>query len=137
MKKYYYILEIDETIDKKTIKRAYAKMVKKYRPEHEPVKFQEVRDAYDAIIDYLDRNTEENENKFNSAVDNSLENTYNSNFNLTVGVNDYIEKAKKYADEKLYDKAIDMYKRASLQVKENTKIINELGVLYYYMHKRT
>lgn len=75
MKKYYYILEIDETIDKKTIKRAYAKMVKKYRPEHEPVKFQEVRDAYDAIIDYLDRNTEENENKFNSAVDNSLENT--------------------------------------------------------------
>lgn len=133
MKKYYYILEIDETIDKKTIKRAYAKMVKKYRPEHEPVKFQEVRDAYDAIIDYLDRNTEENENKFNSAVDNSLENTYNSNFNLTVGVNDYIEKAKKYADEKLYDKAIDMYKRASLQVKENTKIINEIGVLYYYM----
>ena len=34
-----------------------------------------------------------------------------------------ISEAKKYADEKLYDKAIDMYKRASLQVKENTKII--------------
>ncbi|MCX7552851.1 J domain-containing protein [Marinicella sp. S1101] len=40
------VLGIDETGDKKTIKKAYAKLLRKYRPDEHPDKFQEINQAY-------------------------------------------------------------------------------------------
>lgn len=134
MKRYYDILGLDETKDKKAIKKAYAKMVKQYRPEKEPVKFQEVRDAYDNILDYLSKEIEDKDNEFNSGVEEK------SNIKKTKAINtvstafeeeNYIEKAKQYANEKKYEKAIDMYEKALEELQNNTNIINEIGVLYY------
>ncbi len=43
---------IEPTADKRTIKRAYAKLIKTIDPAIEPKKFQEVREAYDYLINY-------------------------------------------------------------------------------------
>lgn len=40
------ILGIEPTSDKKTIKRAYAKLLKQYHPEENPEKFQQIQAAY-------------------------------------------------------------------------------------------
>ncbi len=40
------ILCIDEVGDKKVIKKAYAKLIRKYRPDEAPEKFQEINQAY-------------------------------------------------------------------------------------------
>ena len=40
------VLEIEQTDDKKVIKKAYAKLIRKYRPDEKPDKFQEINQAY-------------------------------------------------------------------------------------------
>ncbi len=47
------VLCIDETDDKKTIKKAYAQLIKKYRPDEDPEKFQEIHQAYQYALDLL------------------------------------------------------------------------------------
>jgi len=47
-------LEMEETRDKRAIKRAYGKMVAKFHPEEHPEMFQKVRDAYEAALSYAD-----------------------------------------------------------------------------------
>ena len=46
----FAILEIEPTDDKQAIKKAYAKLVKKYHPEEYPEKWKEIHDAYEAAI---------------------------------------------------------------------------------------
>ena len=46
----FQILEIEPTEDKKAIKKAYARMVKKYHPEEQPEKWKEIHDAYEAAL---------------------------------------------------------------------------------------
>lgn len=46
----FKILEIEPTSDKKVIKKAYAKLVKKYHPEEQPEKWKEIHAAYEAAI---------------------------------------------------------------------------------------
>lgn len=45
----FEILELSETASDAEIKKAYLKKVRQYPPEHAPEKFQQVRDAYEAI----------------------------------------------------------------------------------------
>lgn len=45
-------LGIEPTTDKRTIKRAYAKLAAKYHPEEQPEKFQAVYDAYEQALAY-------------------------------------------------------------------------------------
>lgn len=47
----YEILGIDENADEKTIKKAYFKLIKKYSPEKDPERFQEIRAAYERLIE--------------------------------------------------------------------------------------
>lgn len=50
------ILGIDETTDKREIRRAYAKLIKQNNPEDRPTEFQAIREAYDralSVADYL------------------------------------------------------------------------------------
>ena len=46
------ILEIEVTSDITTIKRAYAKQLRRYHPEDDPEGFQRVREAYERAINY-------------------------------------------------------------------------------------
>lgn len=51
----FAILEIEPTDDKQTIKKAYAKLVKKYHPEEYPEKWKEIHDAYETAIALAER----------------------------------------------------------------------------------
>lgn len=57
--KAFKILEIEPTDDKKKIKIAYSKMLKKYHPEDFPEMFMRINEAYEIALEYL----EEEENK--------------------------------------------------------------------------
>ncbi len=52
------VLEIEETTDKKAIRRAYSELVKVYHPEREPEKFQKIYQAYQAALRYAEENHE-------------------------------------------------------------------------------
>ncbi len=47
------ILAIDETDDKKVIKKAYAALIKQYKPDEHPEKFQEIQTAYKFLLKQL------------------------------------------------------------------------------------
>ena len=46
------ILGISSNSDKKAIKHAYAKLLKKYNPEDDPEGYQKLREAYDNALKY-------------------------------------------------------------------------------------
>lgn len=54
----FSILEIEPTMDKKQIKRAYANQVKKYHPEENQEEWKKIREAYEAAIFYAERETD-------------------------------------------------------------------------------
>lgn len=45
----YKILNVDSNDDKKTVKRAYNKLIRKFKPDHFPEEFRIIREAYEAI----------------------------------------------------------------------------------------
>lgn len=49
MKNYYDILEISEQASEADVKKAYFSMVRRYTPERDPLKFRQIREAYEAI----------------------------------------------------------------------------------------
>jgi len=51
---YWDILGIAPTTDKRTIRKAYAKLLKEYHPEERPEKFEEINNAYQAAMSYAD-----------------------------------------------------------------------------------
>ena len=55
----FKILEIDPTNDKKKIKIAYSKMLKKYHPEEFPEMFMKIRKAYQTALEFEEHNFDE------------------------------------------------------------------------------
>lgn len=53
MSDFWEILEIEPTTDISVIKRAYAVLAKKYHPEQYPEEFLNLRNAYEAAMDYV------------------------------------------------------------------------------------
>ena len=49
MEDYYKILELRPGASQAEIKRAYFRLVRKYRPEKDPERFQEIRRAYEHL----------------------------------------------------------------------------------------
>ena len=49
----YDILGIDRGADKKTIKRAYAELVKRYHPEEQPEEWKRIHDAYEQAMEQV------------------------------------------------------------------------------------
>jgi len=43
-------LGVDQSADKRDIKRAYSKLIKSYRPDESPTEFQEIREAYEVML---------------------------------------------------------------------------------------
>ena len=56
----FKILEINPTNDKKKIKVAYSKMLKKYHPEDFPKMFMRINEAYETTLGYAENNFSEN-----------------------------------------------------------------------------
>ena len=56
----FKILEINPTSDKKKIKVAYSKMLKKYHPEDFPEMFMKINEAYEKALGYAENNFSEN-----------------------------------------------------------------------------
>ncbi|WP_455045906.1 J domain-containing protein [Leptotrichia trevisanii] len=56
----FKILEINPTSDKKKIKGAYSKMLKKYHPEDFPEMFMRINGAYEKALGYAENNFSEN-----------------------------------------------------------------------------
>ena len=56
----FKILEIEPTSDKKKIKVAYSKMLKKYHPEDFPEMFMKINEAYEKALGYSENNFSEN-----------------------------------------------------------------------------
>jgi len=66
-------LNIDPTDDKKVIKKAYACLIKQFKPDEHPEKFQEIQEAYQYALQTLKWNKQEAENyqeilKINSPI---------------------------------------------------------------------
>ncbi len=60
-KEAFEILEIEPTKDKREIKIAYSKMLKKYHPEEFPDVFIQINEAYGVALEYLEEEYEEYE----------------------------------------------------------------------------
>lgn len=60
MNEYWDILGIEPTDDLKIVKSAYAKLIKLFRPEQDPERFKNIREAYESIVDFI-----------NSGIDNT------------------------------------------------------------------
>ena len=56
----FKIMEIEPTSDKKEIKVAYSKMLKKYHPEDFPEMFMKINEAYEKALRYAENNFSEN-----------------------------------------------------------------------------
>ena len=56
----FKIMEIEPTSDKKKIKGAYSKMLKKYHPEDFPEMFMKINEAYEKALGYAENNFSEN-----------------------------------------------------------------------------
>lgn len=41
---------VDETVDRKSLRRIYSRLVRKYKPEHHPEEFQRIRDGYELLL---------------------------------------------------------------------------------------
>ena len=55
MRKDYEILGVGEDADEKAIKKAYFKLIRKYSPEKDPEQFQEIRAAYERLLEEKDK----------------------------------------------------------------------------------
>jgi hypothetical protein len=52
------LLGVAETADRRTVRRAYTRLIRRYKPEHHPQHFQKIRDAYEValrIADYYEQ----------------------------------------------------------------------------------
>ncbi len=46
---YYYILNVSEDATDEEIRNSYLRLVKQYTPEKDPIRFQQVTEAYEAL----------------------------------------------------------------------------------------
>lgn len=70
MRKDYEILGIEENADEKEIKKAYFRLIRKYSPEKDPERFQEIREAYERLTEEKDK--PENSIQLEFPADNKL-----------------------------------------------------------------
>ena len=94
------ILEIDYDSDLKTIKRAYAKLLKINNPEDNPEGYQKLRQAYDIAIKY-EKSRRENPNKTENNEFIYREEKIEQPNNLYTLINEFLERLSEIYNEKL------------------------------------
>jgi len=98
----FKILEIDLTTNKKTIKAAYSRILKKYHPEEFPDLFIQINEAYKKTLEYAEnysrRGKTENKNFYNNFQ--NIEKTRDEYFEDIFEENDEFNKNSKIFQEK-------------------------------------
>ncbi len=69
----FKMLEIEPTKDKKKIKMAYSKLLKKYHPEEFPEMFMRINEAYGVALEYVENEFMENDNLSTQSYSNYKE----------------------------------------------------------------
>ncbi len=102
----FQILEIEPTDNKKAIRKAYARLVKKYHPEEQPEKWKEIHDAYEAALHLAGHDISPRESYTAPKVPS-------------------LDKAKDDADEVVLEKAVDKPADAPPEMTQNRQVQNE------------
>lgn len=117
MSNYFHVLGIENTNDEKEIKRAYFRKVKEYSPEKHPEKFQEIRQAYEFLMD------KEAREQYNNSIDMP-----------EAIVNEYLEAIRLDEMENSF-KAVDVLETVANAAGNNIAFLTLLGNLYYKVNK--
>lgn len=132
----FRILQIEPTNDKKKIKIAYSKLLKKYNPEDYPDLFIKIQEAYETALKYSG-NFSENTRNFNG--NNFSKNMYeekSDEYEKMKGnnVDNWINEVKKLSEmkkRKLED-WLQLFKEynENMDSEEKKEIIKKLGIIY-------
>ena len=132
----FRILQIEPTNDKKKIKIAYSKLLKKYNPEDYPDLFIKIQEAYEAALKYSG-NFSENTRNFNG--NNFSKNMYEEKSDeyekmKDNNVDNWINEVKKLSEmkkRKLED-WLQLFKEynENMNSEEKKEIIKKLGIIY-------
>lgn len=74
MENLYEILQIDNEVDEKEIKKAYIKMLRKYPPEKSPEEFKKIREAYERLSNPISRAEYDAESLYKDEIDELFNN---------------------------------------------------------------
>ncbi|WP_455036935.1 J domain-containing protein [Leptotrichia massiliensis] len=107
----FKILEIEPTSDKKKIKVAYSKMLKKYHPEDFPKMFMKINEAYEKALGYAENNFSEN----------LYENTHNFRKTEKMKENDFSD----IFDSKKFEKKEDKFTEKSEERQSKEKFFEK------------
>ena len=107
----FKILKIEPTSDKKKIKVAYSKMLKKYHPEDFPEMFMKINEAYEKALGYAENNFSEN----------LYENTHNFRKTEKMKESDFSD----IFDSKKFEKKEDKFTEKSEERQSKEKLFEE------------
>ena len=132
----FRILQIEPTNDKKKIKIAYSKLLKKYNPEEYPDLFIKIQEAYETALKYsgnFSENTRNfNENNFSKNMYEEKSDEYEKMKDNNV--DNWINEVKKLSEmkkRKLED-WLQLFKEynENMNNEEKKEIIKKLGIIY-------
>ena len=132
----FRILQIEPTNDKKKIKIAYSKLLKKYNPEEDPDLFIKIQEAYETALKYsgnFSENTRNfNENNFSKNMYEEKSDEYEKMRDNNV--DNWINEVKKLSEmkkRKLED-WLQLFKEynENMDSEEKKEIIKKLGIIY-------
>ena len=132
----FRILQIEPTNDKKKIKIAYSKLLKKYNPEDYPDLFIKIQEAYETALKYsgnFSENTRNfNENNFSKNMYEEKSDEYEEmkDYNVDKWINE-VKKLSEMKKRKLED-WLQLFKEynENMDSKEKEEIIKKLGMIY-------
>ena len=129
-------LEIQPTNDKKKIKIAYSKLLKKYNPEDYPDLFIKIQEAYETALkysgnsfEYTEKNNKNTSNEY-TYEEKSDEYEEMKDYNVDNWINE-VKKLSEMKNRKLED-WLHLFKEynENMDSKEKEEIIKKLGMIY-------
>ena len=122
----FKILEIEPMSDKKKIKVAYSKMLKKYHPEDFPEMFMKINEAYETALGYTENNFSENlyENTQNFKKTEEMK---DSDFSDIFDSKKFEKKEDKFTEESEERQAKEKF----FEKKENKNKYEKLNIFEY------
>ena len=132
----FRILQIEPTNDKKEIKIAYSKLLKKYNPEDYPDLFIKIQEAYETALKYSGNSFEytekNNKNTSNEYTYEEKRDEYEEmiDYNVDKWINE-VKKLSEMKNRKLED-WLHLFKEynENMNSKEKEEIIKKLGMIY-------
>ena len=132
----FRILQIEPTNDKKKIKIAYSKLLKKYNPEDYPDLFIKIQEAYETALkysgnsfEYTEKNNKNTSNEY-TYEEKSDEYEEMKDYNVDNWINE-VKKLSEMKNRKLED-WLHLFKEynENMNSKEKEEIIKKLGMIY-------